>query len=204
MTTRVTFIQDTFAGDTLASIDIVTVVAKFASLLFLGMICVVAITRVPPIRSAESAEGYLTAMAGTFILVALVGYLPSADISISTRLIALALTTIGLLASAYVLLFLGRAFSIMPEARVLVTSGPYAIVRHPLYLTEQIMIIGFIILNLSIWSVLLGVIQLLLQFRRMVNEERVLRAAFPEYDTYAAAVPRVVPFMTFRRRQPAV
>lgn len=204
MITRVTFIQDTFAGDTLASIDIVTVVAKVASLLFLGMICVAAITRVPPIRSAESAEGYVTAMAGTFILAALVGYLPSADISISTRLIALALTTIGLLASAYVLLFLGRAFSIMPEARVLVTSGPYAIVRHPLYLTEQIMIIGFIILNLSIWSVLLGVIQLLLQFRRMVNEERVLRAAFPEYDTYAAAVPRIVPFMTFRRRQPAV
>jgi hypothetical protein len=126
-------------------------------------------------------------MAGTFILAALVGYLPPADIPINTRLIGLALTTIGLLA----------------YARVLVASGPYAIVRHPLYLTEQIAIVGFIILNLSIWSVLLGVIQLLLQLRRMVNEERVLRAAFPEYDAYAAAVPRIVPFMTSRRRRSA-
>ncbi|MFT2212895.1 methyltransferase family protein [Rhizobium giardinii] len=203
MITRVTLIQKTVASDALTSLDIVTVIANLASVLFLGMICVVTITRVPPIRSAESLEGYLTAMAGTFILAALVGYLPPADIPINTRLIGLALTTIGLLASAYVLLFLGRAFSIMPDARVLVASGPYAIVRHPLYLTEQIAIVGFIILNLSIWSVLLGVVQLLLQLRRMVNEERVLRAAFPEYEAYAATVPRIVPFMTSRRRRSA-
>ena len=106
------------------------------------MICVVTVTRLPPLRSAESMEGYITAMAGTFLLVVVAGYLPPVEVPIATRSIGLALTIIGLLASVYVLFFLGRAFSIMPEARTLVASGPYTIVRHPLYLTEEIAMIG--------------------------------------------------------------
>ncbi|WP_349434760.1 isoprenylcysteine carboxylmethyltransferase family protein [Pararhizobium sp. A13] len=192
--TRVIFIQQTFARADLTSIDVVTAAASFASVLFLGMICVVTITRLPPLRSAESTEGYITAMAGTFLLVVVAGYLPPVEMSIATRSLGLALTIIGLLASVYVLFFLGRAFSIMPEARTLVASGPYSIVRHPLYLTEEIAVIGLITMNLSIWSVSLGVIHWLIQLRRMVNEERVLRATFPDYDSYAQAVPRIMPF----------
>jgi protein-S-isoprenylcysteine O-methyltransferase Ste14 len=33
----------------------------------------------------------------------------------------------------------------------------------------------------------------LLQFRRLLNEEKVLRAAFPEYERYSARVPRLIP-----------
>jgi len=192
--TRLIFIQQTFARADLTSIDGVTLAASFASVLFLGMICVVTITRLPPLRSAESMEGYMTAMAGTFLLAVVAVYLPPVEMSIATRSIGLALTIIGLLASVYVLFFLGRAFSIMPEARTLVASGPYSIVRHPLYLTEEIAMIGLIIMNLSIWSVSLGVVHWLIQLRRMVNEERVLRATFPDYDSYAQAVPRIMPF----------
>ncbi len=200
---RVIFIQQTVLRGDLTSMDMVTVTASFASALFLGMICVVTITRLPPLRSAESMEGYITAMAGTFLLVVVAGYLPPVEMPIATRSIGLALTIIGLLASVYVLFFLGRAFSIMPEARTLVASGPYSIVRHPLYLTEEIAVIGLIIMNLSVWSVSLGVIHWLIQLRRIVNEERVLRATFPDYDSYAQAVPRIMPFMKVRKLRSA-
>ena len=42
-------------------------------------------------------------------------------------------------------------------------------------------------------AVALGLIQAFLQFRRMQNEEAVLCSAFPEYATYAARVPMIIP-----------
>jgi protein-S-isoprenylcysteine O-methyltransferase Ste14 len=39
-------------------------------------------------------------------------------------------------------LSLGRSISILPQARQLVTSGPYAFVRHPLYLGEMTAMLG--------------------------------------------------------------
>jgi len=200
MISRVVAIHHIFARGDLKFLDMVTVAADFSSVVFAGMMSVVTITRLPPIRSAENIEGYVTAMSGTFLMVLVVGYLPPAtEMPMVFRLIGLGLTIIGCLASAYVLLFLGRAFSVMPEARTLITSGPYSVVRNPLYLTEEVAVIGFIILNLSVWTVLLGAVHWMLQLRRMVNEERVLRSAFPEYDRYAASVPRIVPFTSVRK-----
>jgi protein-S-isoprenylcysteine O-methyltransferase Ste14 len=204
MVGRVVATQEIFAHGDLELVDLVTVTANLATVLFGGMICVTTITRLPPVRSAEGVEGYITALLGTFLLIAVIGYLPhTIEIPMFARLTALALTIIGSLASVYVLLFLGRAFSIMPEARTLVTTGPYAVVRNPLYLAEEIAVIGFIILNLSLWSIMLGIAHWLLQLRRMVNEERVLRATFPDYAAYAAAVPRVVPLLRTRATRPA-
>lgn len=173
--------------------DVMTLISSAAAVLFLGMICVVTVTRLPPIKSANGIEPYLTAMVGTFI-IGLIGYLPEpADLPLSIQIAATTLIVIGMGTSVYVLAWLGRAFSIMPEARTLITGGPYSIVRHPLYLTEEIAMIGFIMHSLSVWSVLLGILQWMLQLRRMTNEEHVLRSAFPDYDTYSGMVPRVIP-----------
>jgi len=72
----------------------------------------------------------------------------------------------------------------MAEARELVTSGVYRFVRHPLYLAEEIAAIGSAMQFLSAWTVMLLVVHIVFQFRRMRNEEAILSAVFPHYATY--------------------
>jgi protein-S-isoprenylcysteine O-methyltransferase Ste14 len=80
---------------------------------------------------------------------------------------------------------LGKSFSIMPEAKGLITTGLYSKIQHPLYffldmfLAALIVALGLPILLLA-WGVL--VVVHLLQCRR---EERVLANAFgDEYEAY--------------------
>jgi protein-S-isoprenylcysteine O-methyltransferase Ste14 len=62
-----------------------------------------------------------------------VALFPRHDLSIGLNLLSAGLIVVGHLLAVYALAWLGRSFSIMAEARRLVTDGPYAVVRHPLY-----------------------------------------------------------------------
>ena len=110
-------------------------------------------------------------------------------LSITSTLLIIA----GAVSSFVVLRWLGKSFSILAEARRLVTSGPYRVVRHPLYLCEGIALLGIALQVISPLAVTITVIILLIQFRRMINEEAVLNSAFPEYRAYAARTPSVAP-----------
>jgi len=81
----------------------------------------------------------------------------------------------------------------MPEARSLVTSGPYAFARHPLYAVEMLCIAGNAILFLQPWAGVLAALVAALQVARSVFEERVLGDAYPEYAGYRARVKRFIP-----------
>jgi len=92
------------------------------------------------------------------------------------------------------LLYLGRSFSIVPQARRLVTSGPYAIVRHPLYLAEELAIAGVFLQYAAPLLVLpLLLLHLILQIQRIRYEEGVLQRVFPEYESYAKRTARLLP-----------
>ena len=167
-------------------------VSQFLSLVFVAIVVVMTVRRLPPRQSAAGIEPRITAIAGTFALIFLV-WLPVGQTGLAVQVSGLVLLLIGTVSSIFCLHFLGRSFSIMASARSLVTRGPYGVVRHPLYLAEGISTIGIILLHWSLPAVLLGVVQMALQFRRMQNEEAVLRAAFPEYEDYAGRVPMIVP-----------
>jgi protein-S-isoprenylcysteine O-methyltransferase Ste14 len=66
-------------------------------------------------------------------------------------------------------------------------------VRHPLYLAEQIAIIGVFIQYASVWTALLLAMQIAFQVRRMHNEETVLTVGFPEYVEYRQTTARLIP-----------
>jgi protein-S-isoprenylcysteine O-methyltransferase Ste14 len=178
------------------------VLSRIASLMFLSLIVILALFRLKPSRKAEGIEPRLSAMAATFMLVPLV-MIDGGVASKEATVIGIVLVTLGTALSAYVLYWLGRSFSIMAEARKLVDRGPYAIVRHPLYVTEAIAVLGVVVLHWSLIAVLAFFIHCGLQLRRMWNEEKVLRAAFPEYAAYAERTPQWFPMPLGWRRQPA-
>ena len=166
--------------------------ANLASLAFVVLVVGMTIVRLKPLRSAEGLEPRFSALVGTGLALGIVA-LPKADIGVGLEIVALVLIAIGWILSVYALLWLGRAFSVMAQARHLVTTGPYAVIRHPLYLCEEIAVLGIALTHLSIESVLIVVVQWLFQLRRMTNEEKVLRATFPEFDAYAKRTPKVIP-----------
>jgi protein-S-isoprenylcysteine O-methyltransferase Ste14 len=87
------------------------------------------------------------------------------------------------------------AAGILHKRTQLTTSGPYGIVRHPLYIGSYLMMVGFCVLIddvENIWIVL-GPILALYIFRA-IREERTLAAQYgPLWDTYAKSVPRFLP-----------
>jgi protein-S-isoprenylcysteine O-methyltransferase Ste14 len=93
------------------------------------------------------------------------------------------------------LFWLGRSFSIMPESRKLVTSGPYSLVRHPLYLGEQVALVGVALQCTSPLALALFVLQICCQLYRMSYEEKILTESFPEYETYCADTARILPWL---------
>jgi len=75
-----------------------------------------------------------------------------------------------------------------------VTTGPYRIVRHPMYAAAILYFIGVPLLLGSLWS-LLPVPAFVAGFGlRAIREERMLRSALPAYDAYMDRVRfRLVP-----------
>jgi len=91
------------------------------------------------------------------------------------------------------LLTLRRSFSIFPEARGLITHGPYGFVRHPLYVAYFLTYTLLMIPRFGVPAVCLAAIGIGAEVLRSKNEERLLRVAFPGYDAYAASVRAFVP-----------
>jgi protein-S-isoprenylcysteine O-methyltransferase Ste14 len=168
------------------------IAARASSALFVALAAATTLTRLPPVRKAAGIEPRIAALLGTFLLTAL-AMLPRQELPPITLAFSCALIVLGMLTSFVVLRWLGRAFSIMAEARQLVTHGPYRYVRHPLYICEEIAVIGTFIQVMSPLALVIFILHAVFQVRRMLNEERVLQAAFPEYEHYARRTPRLIP-----------
>jgi protein-S-isoprenylcysteine O-methyltransferase Ste14 len=75
-----------------------------------------------------------------------------------------------------------------------VTTGPYAIVRHPMYAGIVPSLVGVGLWLGSTAAVLGAAVPILILMTRIIFEERVLRRTLPEYASYASRVRwRLVP-----------
>jgi protein-S-isoprenylcysteine O-methyltransferase Ste14 len=106
------------------------------------------------------------------------------------------LACVWLLASV---ISLGRCFGVLPEARGLVTRGPYSIVRHPVYLGELAACAGLLVAAPTTRNLVVAAVFAAAQAVRMRLEEKELGQQFPEYGRYAAETPRLVPRLAPRR-----
>jgi protein-S-isoprenylcysteine O-methyltransferase Ste14 len=148
--------------------------------------------RGPPLDKAQGIEPRLSALLGTLLITA-IAFLPRRDLSPELGMLSTALILCGNAFAIAVLFRLGRSFSVMAEARGLVTGGLYRHIRHPLYVAEEIAAVGCAMQFFSLWAVLLLAVQFGFQLRRMANEERVLERQFPEYARYRRTTARLIP-----------
>jgi protein-S-isoprenylcysteine O-methyltransferase Ste14 len=150
------------------------------------------VVRDRPVRKSKGVAPRLFGVLGTFMGVGIL-QLPVAQLTLPMQLLSAVLVGVGSLASFLVLWRLGKSFSILPEARTLVTSGPYVWARHPLYTVEMITIVGTAMQFVQPWAGVVAVIVVLLLVIRSHYEEGVLAEAYPEYAAYRAKTARFIP-----------
>ena len=155
-----------------------------------GLLC---IRRLPVAKATGIAPRFCAFAAAYFSL--LIVLIPKETPTPAGAIISSILTLSGTAGGIYTLLWLGKAFSILPQARVLVTTGPYRLVRHPLYLAEQISALGVALQFQQPWGMLIVLTSFGFQFPRMRYEERILEASFPAYRAYAIHRARIIPFL---------
>jgi protein-S-isoprenylcysteine O-methyltransferase Ste14 len=166
--------------------------AKLATQVFFIVLVFLLALRRQPVSKASGFYPRFAAVAGTFLAIAIM-LLPPRELSVPLQIASTLLVLCGTIFALYALLQLGRSLSIMPEARWLVTNGPYSMVRHPLYLGEAVALVGVTLQFISPLALALLALQYIFQLERMKNEELVLSRAFPDYRDYAARTARLVP-----------
>jgi protein-S-isoprenylcysteine O-methyltransferase Ste14 len=168
------------------------ILSKVCTLVFLSALVVMFAVRRVPTGRAQGVYPRFVALAGTFCPLGIV-WLGPQELSPTLQLISL-LLMIGGTAFAFTAVFvLGRSISLIPEARKLITWGPYALVRHPLYVGEMIATAGVAIQFLMPWALMLLGLSCILQFERVRGEERLLLQAFPRYQDYMVNTARFLP-----------
>lgn len=174
------------------AVYILNVVMRASVIAYLVVIAATVVVRTRPVRKARGMEPRISALIGTFLLTVVVLF-PRRDLSMIAGLVSALLTLTGNAFAVLVLTQLRGSFSIMAEARELVTAGVYRFVRHPLYLAEEIAAIGVVMQFFSPWTALILAVQIGFQLRRMRNEEVILAAIFPEYLAYSKKTARILP-----------
>ena len=80
---------------------------------------------------------------------------------------------------------LGRSWSVTPQARQLVTHGPYRYLRNPLYTFNVLFLAGLFMSLHWYWGFATFIVIVPMQVMRARAESRVLAAAFgPAYVAY--------------------
>lgn len=168
------------------------VVSRSSTICFLALMTILFLIRLEPVQKVNRLMPRVMAITGTFF-VSLVTLFPRADLSLTETVLASAASFLGTALSTIALAHLGRSFSLMAEARRLVTTGPYRIVRHPLYLFEELAAVGVLIQFLSVYTALIFVAHIWIQLQRIKNEESILEQTFPEYQHYKSTTARLIP-----------
>ena len=107
--------------------------------------------------------------------------------------VAIILTMLGLSTQLISKYTLGRRFGVVAANRGLCMSGPYRLVRHPIYMGYVLLHTGFFLLNPTLWNLCVFATLYMLQIPRILAEERLL-GQDPDYQQYMGKVrSRLIP-----------
>jgi protein-S-isoprenylcysteine O-methyltransferase Ste14 len=103
------------------------------------------------------------------------------------------LVLMGMVVQVLAKIALGTSLGCVPAHRGLKLNGPYRFLRHPMYAGYALSHIGFLLMNPTLWNLVLYLGGESLMVLRLLAEERLL-SGDPRYRAYRAEVPyRLVP-----------
>jgi protein-S-isoprenylcysteine O-methyltransferase Ste14 len=146
----------------------------------------------PPIQQVARPYAVALTVVGTFyfLFVKL-----SPGTAVLPRALGVGLQVLGLVLQISGKLWLGRRFGLLPANRGIVTTGPYRLVRHPVYAGYFLNHMGFLGSSFSWGNALLYALLYAVQIGRVLEEEKLLRQD-PRYEAYTRKVRhRLVPFV---------
>jgi protein-S-isoprenylcysteine O-methyltransferase Ste14 len=169
---------------------------RVLTVLFFAFLVGIYMVRSGAIAKDHNPVAVAAALVGSFVLYGLF-LIPGQGRSTNVWVLAASdmCLACGMVWALYSLTYLGTRFSIVPEARGLVTSGPYRFVRHPIYLGEIVAGLGLVLPTLFTLHILLFAVFLGAQIVRTYYEERILRTTYPQYEAYARHAHRLIPFI---------
>ena len=161
-------------------------IPRFAILFQLSLLIVTLLIRLPPVRVTRNPLFWLIAFVASYYGFLTASFTGSGQ-PLVPPLVTDSLSVVSVLADVYARLSLGRNIGFVPAQRRLVLTGPYRVVRHPIYsalfLAELCVILeNFSWLNLGLSLVFLGLFVI-----KTLMEESFLRID-PAYEQYMREV----------------
>jgi protein-S-isoprenylcysteine O-methyltransferase Ste14 len=162
---------------------------RLIGVVFFGQQTLVAIAyliRRPARQVSRRLDDWLLAFGGTFAGVLFVPEGAHTAWGLQTGLV---LQLLGVAVAVASLLTLGRSFGFAAADRGVVTLGPYAVVRHPMYSSYLLLQSGYLLQSLSVHNAIVLLFGTLCNAGRALAEERLL-GGNKEYVAYRTQVRR--------------
>lgn len=161
--------------------------------IFYVLLALLVMTRSPAKAHADGLLPRIAAFVGSY-LPWTISFLGKTDETLP-NLASTACVLVGTIMMLVTIRHLGRSFSLVPQARSVVQTGPYRWIKHPLYAAEEIVVLGVVLQYLAPVTVIVLVLHICIQVCRILYEEDLLRRTCPEYSSYEASRWRVVPYI---------
>jgi protein-S-isoprenylcysteine O-methyltransferase Ste14 len=168
-----------------------SLLSNFCLASFYMLVALLIMTRSPAKAQADGLLPRIAAFVGSY-LPWTITFLGKTDQALP-NLVSTACVLIGMIMMLVTIRHLGRSFSLVPQARSVVQTGPYRWIKHPLYFAEEIVVLGVVLQCLTPVTVIVLVLHIGVQVCRILYEEDLLRRNCPEYSSYEASRWRLVP-----------
>ncbi|MCA1361080.1 isoprenylcysteine carboxylmethyltransferase family protein [Bradyrhizobium sp. IC3069] len=170
-----------------------SLLSSFCLGIFYMLLALLIMTRSPAKAHADGLLPRIAAFVGSYMPWT-ISFLGKSDDTLP-NLASTVCVLVGTIMMLVTIRHLGRSFSLVPQARSVVQTGPYRWIKHPLYVAEEIVVLGVVLQYLTPVTVMVLVLHIGIQVCRILYEEDLLRRNCPEYSCYEASRWRVIPYV---------